>query len=212
MELVQQYLEYLKAMSFHLFSCNWKLLTVHLLERQLETWATAASIGFWPELHECYQDEPQSVHWDHLMTIIHPIVNYYKTEDGKKITEEQIMLSDDLLHDKFAVRAFEKTTMDHLRAKGIVPKQIIQFCDNCTGQYKSKDPFQFISESNIPPVQLFFGAHHGKGLTDGVARRAVKSRKTIIRNAEEFTNCCKEKFEKNAFKPEGVCDARRLKL
>ena len=80
-----------------------------------------------------YQDEPQSVHWDHSMTVIYPIVNYYKTEDGKKITEEHIMLSDDLLHDKFAVRAFEKTTMDHLREKGIVPKQMIQFCDNCAG-------------------------------------------------------------------------------
>ena len=32
---------------------------------------------------------------------------------------------------------------------------------------------------------------------------AVKGRKSIIGNAEEFTNFCKEKFEKNAFKPEG---------
>ena len=157
-----------------------------------------------------YQDEPQSVHSDHSMTVIHPIVNYYKTEDGKKITEEHIMLSDDLLHDKFTVRVFEKTTMDHLRAKGIVPKQIIQFCNNCMGQYKSKGPFQFISESYIPTAQLFFGACHGKAPTDGVvgrikaaARRAVKSRKAITGNAEEFPNFCKEKFEKNAFKSEG---------
>ena len=120
------------------------------------------------------------------------------------------MLSDDLLHDKFAVRAFEKITMDHLRAKGIVLKQIIQFCDNCTGQYKSKGPFQFISESNILTVWLFLGAHYGKGPADGVvgrikaaARRAVKSRKAIIGNAEEFTNFCKEKVEKNTFKSEG---------
>ena len=67
------------------------------------------------------------------MTVIHPIVNNYKTEDGEKITEEHIMLSDDLLHDKFVVRAFEKTTIDHLRTRDIVPKQIIQFCDNCAG-------------------------------------------------------------------------------
>ena len=88
-----------------------------------------------------YQDEPQSVHWDHSMKVIHPIVKYFKMEDGKRITEEHIMLSDDLLHDKFAVRAFEKTTMDNLRAKGIVQKQIIQFCHNCAVQYKSKGPF-----------------------------------------------------------------------
>ena len=46
MELVQQYLDDLKAMSL-------ELLTVHILERQLETWATATSVGFQPELHEC---------------------------------------------------------------------------------------------------------------------------------------------------------------
>ena len=78
------------------------------------------------------------------------------------------------------------------------------------GQYKSKGPFQFISESNIPTVWLFFGAHHGEGPADGVvgrikaaARRVLKSRKAITGNTEEFTNFCKEKFEKNAFKPEG---------
>ena len=120
------------------------------------------------------------------------------------------MLSDDFLHDNFAARAFEKTTMDYLGAKVIVVKQIIQFCGNCTRQYKSKGPFQFISESNIPTVWLFFGARYGKGPAGGVvgrikaaARRTVKSRKAIIGNAEEFTNFCKEKFEKNAFKPEG---------
>ena len=41
------------------------------------------------------------------------------------------------------------------------------------------------------------------GRIKAAARRAVKSRKAIIGNAEEFTNFCKEKFEKNAFKPEG---------
>ena len=210
MELVQQYLDDLKAMSFHLFSCNWNYSQLTYLKDNLKSGQLLQVLDFSQNYINVYQDEPQSVHWDHSMTVIHPIVNYYKTEDGKKITEEHIMLSDDLLHDKFAVRAFEKTTMDHLRAKGIVPKQIIQFCDNCVGQYESKGPFQLISESNFPTVWLFFGARHRKGPADGVvgrikaaARRAVKSRKAIIGNAEEFTNFCKEKFEKKTFKPEG---------
>ena len=40
------------------------------------------------------------------------------------------------------------------------------------------------------------------GRIKAAARKAVKSRKAIIGNAEEFTNFCKEHFEKNAFKPE----------
>ena len=78
------------------------------------------------------------------------------------------MITDDLCHDKFAVRAFEKQTLDHLKAKGFIPNQIIQFCDNCAGQYKSKGPFQFVSESEIPILRMFFGARHGKGPADGV--------------------------------------------
>ena len=74
---------------------------------------------------------------------------------------------------------------------------------------KARAPFNLYL-NHIPTVQLFFGACHWKGPADGVvgrikaaARRAVKSKKAIIGNAEEFTNFCKEKFEKNAFKPEG---------
>ena len=184
MELVQQYLDDLKAMSFHLFSCNWNYSQFTYLKDNLKPGQLLQVLDFSQNYMNIYQDEPQSVHWDHSMTVIRPIVNYFKMEDGKRITEEHIMLSDDLLHDKFAVRVFEKTTMDHLRAKGIVLKQIIQFCDNCAVQYKSKGPFQFISESNIPTVWLFFGAHHGKGPADRVvgrtkaaARRAVKREK-----------------------------------
>ena len=52
MELAQQYVDDVKAMSFHLFSCNWNY-SVHLLERQFETWATASNVEFQPELHQC---------------------------------------------------------------------------------------------------------------------------------------------------------------
>ena len=149
MELVQQYLDYLKAMSFHLFSCNWSYSQFTYLKDNLKPGQLLKVLDFDQNYINVYQDEPQSVHRDHSMIVIRPIVNYYKTEDGKKITEEHIMLSDDLPHDMFAVRVFEKTTMDHLRARGIVQKQIIQFCDNCMGQYKSKGPFQFRSINQI---------------------------------------------------------------
>ena len=134
-----------------------------------------------------YQDEPQGAHWDHTQTVIHPIVNYYIGPDGKLVTDEHIMISDDLKHDKYAVKAFEEASLKHLKDKGFVPTMIIQFCDNCSGQYKSKGPFQFIFESQIPTLQMFFGAHHGKGPTDGAVGRiksaatlAVHARKVII--------------------------------
>ena len=79
-----------------------------------------------------------------------------------------------------------------MKAKQFVPRQIIQFCDKFAGQYKSKGPFQFISESGIPTLQMFFGAKHGKGPTDGAvghiklaAKRAAIGRRLIIQNARK---------------------------
>ena len=139
-----------------------------------------------------YQNEPQGSHLDQTQTVIHLIVNYYIGKDGKLVTEEHIMITDDLHHDKFAVKGFERQTLEKLEAKGFVPKQIIQFCDNCAGQYKSKGPFQFLSGSGIPTLSMFFGARHGKGPADGVvgrnksaAKRAVKARQVVIKNARQ---------------------------
>ena len=103
---------------------------------------------------------------------------------------------------KFAVRAFEKQTLDHLKAKGFIPKQIIQFYDNCTGQYKNKGPFHFVSGSEIPIFRMFFDARHRKDPADRVvgqiksaAKRAMKSRRVIIRNAKQFYEFCKMQFK-----------------
>ena len=96
-----------------------------------------------------YQDEPPGSHWDHQQTVIHPIVNYYN-KDGKLVIDEHIMITDDLHHDKFAVRAFEKQTLDHLKSKGFIPQQIIQFCDNCASQYKSKGLFSLFQKVKFP--------------------------------------------------------------
>ena len=89
-----------------------------------------------------FKDEPQSQHWNHLQTTIHPIVNFYLKEGESVVTvEEHIMISDDKNHDKYAVKAFEQVSLDHLKEKGFTPTHIIQFNDNCSSQYKSRGIF-----------------------------------------------------------------------
>ena len=153
-----------------------------------------------------YQDEPQDVHWDHSQTVLHPIVNYYLDKEGKLVTEEHLMIFNDLKHDKFAVREFEKWSLEKLKKKGFVPKQILQFCNNCAGQYKSKGPFQLIFEAGIPTLKMFFGARHGKGLADGAVgrikgatKKAVKSCQVIIWNAMDFWKFCTDKCSYNKY-------------
>ena len=83
-----------------------------------------------------YQDEPKECHWDHSQTVLCPIIN------GKLIVEEHVIISNDLNHDKHAVKAFKQASMKELQRSGFKPAHIMQFCDNCSSQYKSKGPFQ----------------------------------------------------------------------
>ena len=163
-ELVDQYIADLNAMSFHLFSCNWNYSQfMHTRDNQKPSQLLQV-LDLGQNYLNVYQDEPQGAHWDHTQMVIHPIVNYYISPDGKLVTHEHIMISDDLKHDKCAVKAFEEPSLTHLKYKGFVLTMIIQFCDNCSGQYKSKGPFQFISESQIPTLQMFLELTMEKGL------------------------------------------------
>ena len=153
-------------MSYHVFSHNWNYSQFLHIKEHLKPGQLLQVLDFGQNYMNVYQDQPLGVHWDHSQMVIHPIVNYYLANDGSLVTEEHIMISDDLKHDKFAVCAFKKSMLNHLKAKGFVPSQIIQFCDNCARQYK----------------RMFFGTCHGKGSADGVvsrmksvAKRAVKA-------------------------------------
>ena len=179
-DLIEQYLADLKEMSYHLFSCHWNYNQFIYCKENLKPGQLLQVLDFGQNYMNIYQDEPQGVHWDHSQTVLHPIVNYYLDKEGKLITEEHLMISDDLKHDKFAVREFEKRSLEKLKEKGFVPNQIIQFCDNCAGQYKSKGPFQFISEAGIPTLRMFFGARHGKGPADGVVGRIKGAAKKAV--------------------------------
>ena len=73
---------------------------------------------------------------------------------------------------------------------------------NCSGLYKSKGPFEYISLSETPVVKSFFGKNHGKGPSDGVAGRvklaAKRNRKqgNLIRSALKFYEFLSKHFEK----------------
>ena len=148
-------------------------------------------------------EESQSLHWAHTQMVIHPIVNYHKCPiDAETITHEHIMISDDSKHDKCALKAFEDTSIKSLLALGFKPKCILQFCDNCRGQYKLKGPFEYISLLETSVVRSFFGKNHGKGLSDGAAGRVKQATKrnrkcgNLITSALEFYEFLSEHFEK----------------
>ena len=204
-DLLDVFLDDLKSLSHHLFSANWNYAQFQYIRDNLKPRYLLSVLDFGQNYMNVFQDEPQSIHWDHTQTTIHPIVNFFiKPGESLVTVEEHIMISNDKNHDKYAVKTFEEASLNYLKEKGFTPTHIIQFNDNCASQYKGKGTFQFVSCSEIPLLKMYFGAWHGKGPADGAvgrvkstATRAVKAQQVIIRSAQEFYSFCVEKLNKN---------------
>lgn len=126
---------------------------------------------------------------------------YYNCKDCNNaiVQESAVFISDDLVHDAHAVQHFTKQFDNHLRNnRGVVFDHEVQFSDGCSGQYKSKLPFQHLTETTTHHFERsYFGSRHGKGPCDalgGVVKKAaesyVKSRKGTIRDAKELFQFC----------------------
>ena len=158
-ELLDVFLGDLKSMSHHLFSANWNYAQFQYIRDNLKPGYLMSVLDFGQNYMNVFQDEPQSVHWDHTQTTIHPIVNFFIRPGGSVVTvKEHIMISDDKNHDKYAVKAFEEMSLNNLKENGFTPTHIIQFSDNCSSQYKGKGTFQFVSCSDVPTLKMYFGA------------------------------------------------------
>ena len=204
-DIITLFAAQLDALAYHIFSCNWNYAQFQHVRDNLKPGLLLQVYDFGQNFMNVYQDESQAVHWDHTQTTIHPIISYYiKPGESTITTEEHIMVSDDLNHDKFAVRKFKELSLKHLKSKGLSPRFLVIFSDNCKRQYKGKGTFQFHSESDVPLIHMFCSARHGKGPADGAvgrvkhaAWRAIKSRQVIIKKAEDFYQFCFSKFGNN---------------
>ena len=107
LEIVTLFAKQLEGLAYHIFSCNWNYAQFQHVRDNLKPGFLLQVYDFGQNFMNVYQDEPQQVHWDHSQTTIHPIISYYiKPGESTITTEEHIMISDDLTHDKFAVKKF----------------------------------------------------------------------------------------------------------
>ena len=67
------------------------------------------------------QDEIQGAYWLRCQTTLHPIIIYYPCPEDccHLICDEVIVISDDLVHDSFAVKAFMDRVLEHLKEKNV---------------------------------------------------------------------------------------------
>ena len=201
-KFLEYFIKDMHDMAIHMFNWKWQDMQFEYLKDTLRPGMLIQVLDFAQNYLHKLQDEPKECHWDHAQTVLHPIVNYRRCpKDGKLIVEEHIIVSDDLNHDKYAVKAFEDASLRELKNNGFEPTHLFQFCDNCSCQYKSKGPFQFISTSERPCMRCYFGPNHGKGPSDsatgrvkGAIVRGRNARVSELRNSFEVYEFLKMKF------------------
>ncbi len=167
-KLLDLFSEKVTNMSTHLFHFRWQAAQFEAICQSLSFQEALMVMDFAQNYEIRHADEPQSSHWHHKQVTLHPVVTYFGCPDCEKPRKmDLIMMSDDQEHDAHAVKAFEDTAVGYLREEvGLNVTRVIQFTDNCAAQYKSKLPFQYISEHTIPWERHYFGAKHGKGPAD----------------------------------------------
>ena len=150
---------------------------------------------------------------------IHAIINHFTcpNEDcTETVTLTLAQISEDHKHDSFVARAGHDAAFKYLSGLGLQLEEIIQFCDNCASQYKSRKPFIELACSSLNITCVFFGEKHGKSLCNGFFGRLkswmthkIKSRQVIINNATDFFRYCKAEYEMPEVQP-GMCQHYRV--
>ncbi|XP_069107941.1 uncharacterized protein [Argopecten irradians] len=208
-ELLAEFVMELGPLGEHLFTAQWQKeqfskLTTAVQEKCVVTVADFA------ENYRCpMQDEIQSAHYSYNQVTIYPVVAYYSCPEKhcKEIVKESIIhISDDVVHDFEAVSTFTSRTESHLKENGIDFTNHIEFSDGCASQFKGKNTF--FSVSNTENLErAYFGSRHGKSPSDalgGFVKRSaegfVKSRAGFIRNGKEFHDFCSSNLKKDITK------------
>lgn len=206
-ELLDKYLESLDEMSFHQFSKLWQLKQFKLCQSNLRHGQVLMVLDFSQNILLYSNPEPQACHWDHQQVTVHPIVVYYRCPDpgcDELVVEELIHITGDRHHDLQAVSFFEESTIQYLLSKGIPLNVLIEFTDNCSQQFKSKNFFFELSVTEFRKIRHYFGSRHAKSASDRAAanfkvfvKKAVLAGKADLRTIDQLVQYATEHYEKN---------------
>ena len=108
-------------------------------------------------------------------------------------------------------------TFKYLVQAGIPLQQVIQFCDNCDAQYKSRWPFVEITCCALDLIRVYFREKHGKSHADALFGRLkawmtfkIKARHFVMKSASDFYQFCREFYQTNIHP--GCCQHYRVEF
>ena len=169
-QALQELLQMIRTLKTHIFRANWHRSIFDYSCRNLERGHVVQIFDFAMNYRNMYQDEVQSAYWSGTQTSIHAVINYFLcTNSGcnEKVTLILAQISDEKLHDSFLARAGHNLAFNYLAQLRIPMDLIMQFCDNCSSQYKSRCPFAELARCPLDIIRVYFGEKHGKSHCDG---------------------------------------------
>ena len=215
---VNEFLDIVEQISEHLFRANWNRNIFQYIKKNLKVGYVLQVLDFAMNFNNCYQDEVQSVYSGGSQSTIHATINFYRClQEGcsEVCTLAHIHITDDLKHDSFLVRATQNLTFRYLAEIGIPFDLIIQFCDNCSSQYKSRRPFAEMTCSSLDIIRVYFGEKHGKshanalfGHLKGWMSYKIKAHHFVVSDAYDFYKYFREYYETPAI--EDACQHYRV--
>ena len=202
---VNEFLEMIETLSSHLFRANWHRNIFQYMRKHMMRGYVLQVMDFAMNFNNRYQDEVQSAYWGGSQTTIHATINFFRClSEGcsELVTLALVHISDDLHHDSFLSRAAMNLTLQYLVDIGVPLDLIIQFCDNCASQYKSRRPFVEIARCAIAIIRIYFGEKHGKSHADALFGRLkawmahkIKVCHFVVKNAFDFYKYCREYYQ-----------------
>ena len=206
------------ALSTHLFWSTWNRNVYDYVKKHLTIGRLAQVFDFSMNFRNFYQQEIQSAFYNGTQTGIHAIVNHLlcSTLGCKKlVTIIVCQITADLEHDSFVARAAHDATFKYLYQNGYNFDLVMQFCDNCSAQYKSRRPFAELARSSVKIIRTYFGENHGKGECDGFfgrlkswMTREVKTNKVVLTSAHDFFVHCRDHYKET--RQEGQCEHHKV--
>ncbi|XP_052214888.1 uncharacterized protein LOC127833585 [Dreissena polymorpha] len=212
------------SLSEHLLNAYWQKNCFQTLSKRVPKDSIVVHMDFSENYSTFYQQEISSAHWMKNLVTVHPSVAFYTCPDcgdtAKPVMDVLVFLSDDTNHDHHAVQTFVEETVRFLKEdRHLNFKNMYEFTDGCSSQYKSRGPFVDISygmsDFEIQRERFFFGSCHGKGPCDGAGgvvktatRMAVIRGEAVITDATTMYNHLKMKLTRIA-KIQNVCNHSR---
>ena len=203
--VVNDFLDLVQKLSKHLFRSNWHKNVFDYIKKNLLTGYVLQVMDFAMNFNNWYQDEVQSAYWCSTQTTIHGTINFFRCPRRgctQLVTMALVHISDDVKHDSFLARAAQNLTFAYLVEAGVPLDLIIQFCDNCASQYKSRRPFAELARCALQIIRIYFGEKHGKSHADALFGRLkawmsyrIKSRRFVVTNANDFYQYCREYYQ-----------------